>query len=273
MNNPLKQYFRRPALYLTLPSKGAFYPPGALEMPENGELAVYPMTAIDEITSKTPDALFNGNAVPDIVSSCIPGIKNPWAIPSVDMDAILIAIRTATSGNELEINSECPACKEESKYNINLGALLGSIKASDYSGILHVNELVLHFKPLSYKEVNTGNMGQFIMQREIAAMQEIEDDTAKSAKSSEIMKKLTQMNIELIGSVIESIDLPDQNVTNREHINEFLTGCDKKTYEKIREHVLSLRESSNIKPQKIKCVSCSHDYEQTLLLNVSDFFG
>ena len=104
-------------------------------------------------------------------------------------------------------------------------------------------------------------------------MQEIQDETARGAKSSEIMKKLTQMNIELIASVIESVDLPDQSVTNREHITEFLTGCDRKTYEKIREHVLSLRESSSIKPQHIKCISCSHEYDQSLLLNVSDFFG
>ena len=104
MTNPLRQYFRRPALYLTLPSRGKFYPEGALEMPENGELAVYPMTAIDEITSKTPDALFNGNAVPEIIKSCVPGIKDPWAVPSVDMDAILVAIRAATNGNDLEIS-------------------------------------------------------------------------------------------------------------------------------------------------------------------------
>jgi T4 bacteriophage base plate protein len=272
-NNPLKQYFRRPALYLSLPSKGQYYPPGALEMPENGELAVYPMTAIDEITSKTPDALFNGNAIPDVIQSCIPGIKNPWAIPSIDMDAILIAIRTATSGNELEINSECPSCKEESKYNINLGFLLGSIKPGDYTNDMKLNELILKFKPLTYKEVNSGNMGQFVMQREIAALEAVTDETERSKKSSEIMQKLTTMNIEIIANVIESISLPDQVVTNREHIGEFLGGCDKKTYEKVREHVLSLRESSTIKPQHIKCINCSHEYDQSLLLNVSDFFG
>ena len=272
MTNPLKQYFRRPALYLTLPSKGKFYPAGTLEMPENGELAVYPMTAIDEITSKTPDALFNGNAVPEIIKSCIPAIKDPWAVPSIDMDAILIAIRAATSGNELEINSTCPKCEEESKYNINLGFLLGSIKPNDYNVDLNLGELILKFKPLDYTQVNKGNMGQFLIQREINALQSIEDDAEKSKASSEVMKKLTQMNVELIVSVIESISTPTEAVTNKEFIVEFLNGCDKTTFNKIREHVLKLRESSNIKPQQIKCVSCSHDYEQSLVLNVSDFF-
>jgi len=149
MSNPLKQYFRRPALYLSLPSRGEFYPEGALDMPENGELPVYPMTAIDEITSKTPDSLFNGTAVPEIIKSCVPAIKDPWAIPSVDMDAILVAIRAATSGNDLEINSECPSCKEEGKYNINLGYLLSGLKPTDYNQPLVLGELIFKFKPLS----------------------------------------------------------------------------------------------------------------------------
>ena len=273
MNNPLRQYFRRPALYLTLPSKGKFYPAGALNLPENGELAVYPMTAIDEITSKTPDSLFNGNAVPEIIKSCIPGIVDPWSVPSVDMDAILVAIRAASSGNDLEINSKCPACEEEGKYNVNLGFLLGSIKPDDYSQPLNLGELVLRFKPLTYTEVNQGNMGQFLIQREINMMQEITDDGTRNGKSSEIMKKLTQMNMELISNVIESIAIPNEVVTNREYIIEYLNGCDRNTYEKIREHVLKLRESSTLKPQKIKCVNCEHEYEQSLILNVSDFFG
>jgi hypothetical protein len=34
-DNPLKQYFRRPSVYIRLPSGGKGYPPGALEIPEN----------------------------------------------------------------------------------------------------------------------------------------------------------------------------------------------------------------------------------------------
>jgi hypothetical protein len=58
-NNPLTQYFRQPAIYIRLPSQGKFYPPSALNMPPNGELPILPMTSNDEITYRTPDALFN----------------------------------------------------------------------------------------------------------------------------------------------------------------------------------------------------------------------
>ena len=61
-NNPLRQFFRRPAVFFKLPSGGKNYAPGVLDMPENEEFPVYPMTAIDEISMRTPDALFNGSA-------------------------------------------------------------------------------------------------------------------------------------------------------------------------------------------------------------------
>ena len=273
MNNPLSQYFRRPALHFTLPSKGSFYPAGALDMPETGELPVYPMTAIDDITSKTPDALFNGSAVVDIVKSCIPGIKDPWSIPSMDLDAILIAIRAATNGNELEIISECPSCKNEGKYGVNLIQILSTIKGDDYSKLLEFGDLKIKFRPLSYKEVNKGNLIQFEMQREIAALEAIEDPQVRQTKSSETIKKLSSMNMEVIASTIDSIILPDQIVTNPEFITEFLTQCDRNIYESIRNTISKLRENSQTKPQKIRCVNCSHEYEQSLALNVSDFFG
>jgi hypothetical protein len=99
VNNPLKQYFRRPAIYLKLPSGGALYPPGVIKPTENGELPVYPMTAIDEITTKTPDALFNGVAMVEIIKSCVPDVLDPWSINSIDLDAILLAIKSAAGGN------------------------------------------------------------------------------------------------------------------------------------------------------------------------------
>ena len=49
---------------ISLPSGGESYGPEDIEWPDEGkELPVYPMTAIDEITTKTPDALFNGSAM------------------------------------------------------------------------------------------------------------------------------------------------------------------------------------------------------------------
>ena len=173
--NPLKQYFRRPEIYLKLPSGGNFYPEGSIDLPDNKELPIYPMTAIDEITSKTPDALFNGTAVVEIIKSCVPNIKDPWAIPSIDLDPILVAIRAASNGNILDIDSTCPSCSEEASYSINLVGLLGKLEVGNYDEPVVINELSFKFKPFSYKKVNNINMVQFEIEQSIGKLETIND--------------------------------------------------------------------------------------------------
>lgn len=73
--NPLKKYFRQPKVYVTLPSKGEYWPDGTIEIPESGEFPIYAMTAKDELAMKTPDALLNGQATVDVIQSCVPNIK------------------------------------------------------------------------------------------------------------------------------------------------------------------------------------------------------
>ena len=123
-NNPLKQYFRQPSNYIRLPSGGKYYPEEAIDFPENQEVAVYPMTARDEILLKTPDALINGQAVIEIIRSCVPNIKNPWVMPAVDLDACLIAVRMATYGDEFELDTKCPNCGEAWRFSVDLRTFL-----------------------------------------------------------------------------------------------------------------------------------------------------
>ena len=101
-NNPLAKHFRQPVLYLKLPSGGKWYPEGSLDLPVTGEIPVFAMTARDEITFKTPDALMNGSSTVQVIESCCPSIKDAWKMPAVDLDPVLIALRLATYGKELE---------------------------------------------------------------------------------------------------------------------------------------------------------------------------
>ena len=77
-NNPLTKFFRQPAIYLKLPSNGAFWPNDAIELPLTGEIPVYPLTTKDEIILRTPDALLNGEGVVEVIQSCCPSIKDAW---------------------------------------------------------------------------------------------------------------------------------------------------------------------------------------------------
>ena len=106
--NPLVKHLRQPKIYIKLPSEGHYWPSNALEKTQNGEYPVYAMTAKDEITFKTPDALLNGQATVDVIQSCIPNIKDAWQTPSIDLDAILVAIRMASFGEKIDMSAQVP---------------------------------------------------------------------------------------------------------------------------------------------------------------------
>ena len=75
--NPLAAHFRQPKLYMKLPSGGLFNTKENLDMPDSNEIAIFPMTAKDEILMKNPDALLNGEAVLQVIKSCVPSVLEP----------------------------------------------------------------------------------------------------------------------------------------------------------------------------------------------------
>ena len=272
-NNPLKQYFRRPAIYLKLPSGGKLYAPGVVNIPESGELAVYPMTAIDEISSKTPDALYNGTAMADIIKSCIPDIKDPWSINSMDLDAILIAIKSAAGGDDMSISSECPSCKEVAEYGVNLIGILSQLKSADYEKELTINELSIKFRPLSYKEMNEAGTSQMEAQRIFMMLEKEENEAVRAEKTQEALRFITEVTMRILSNTVTHVRTPNAFVEEKEYILDFLKNCDRETYIAIRDYNASLKAQTEIKPLKIKCIHCQHEYEQQFTLNTSDFFG
>jgi hypothetical protein len=272
-NNPLRQYFRRPSVYMKLPSGGLGYPEGAIEVTETGELPVYPMTAIDEITARTPDALFNGTAVVELIRSCIPNIKDPWAVSNVDLDAILVAIKAASSPNgEMDIESACPKCGEVSGYKINLAGLLTGLSSPDFKTPLDLGDLSISFRPLSFREVNEASVQQFELQRIFNQLESAEDDEKKAKIMQEGLQKITSLTMELLSKSIVEINTPSVPVTETAYILDFLQHCDRNLYIQIREYSANIRKDSELKPMQITCVACGNKYDQTITLNPTDFF-
>jgi len=273
--NPLKQFFRQPAIYLSLPSGGHHWPATALTMPENREFPVYPMTAIDEITYRTPDALFSGQAVINVIHSCLPNIKNAWEVPGVDLNAILIAIRIASYGHEMELATKCPKCETESDFGIDLRMVLDSIREPDYGTPIQHGDLEITLMPVSYRNQNQVGLKQYEQQRNV---QQIQSDTSTSDEEkikrlNEIMHLITEITIETLKYSIASIRTPDALVTEIDFIRDFLVNCDRKLYQEIRDRVIELRTSSDLKPFEVVCPNCSHKHEQTLTLDQAAFFG
>ena len=138
--NPLVNYMRQPKIYITLPSEGKWWEKGSLSISENGEYPVYSMTAKDELAFKTPDALLNGQAMVDVIQSCIPNIKNAWHCPSIDFDLIMIAIRLATYGDRMSMPHKVPVINEEVDYDIDLRVLIDQQQQNVWIDQIVINE-------------------------------------------------------------------------------------------------------------------------------------
>jgi hypothetical protein len=271
--NPLKQYFRQPSVYLRLPSNGAFWPKGSITIPQNQELPVLPMTAIDEITYRTPDALFNGSAVVNVIQSCIPDIRDAWAAPGTDLNAILVAIRMSSYGHEMEINSQCPACNNQEEYTLDLRVVLDSLGMSDYTTPLKEGDLEISFQPMTYRDQNDVNLKQFEQQRILQSVPGSDlPDEQKLELLNQALQNITELTVSALKWNIASIRTPQVLVTDPEQIEEFLRNSDRKFFIKIRDLIIEKRQASEFKPVQIKCSACEHEYKQSVTLDQTSFF-
>lgn len=272
-NNPLAQYFRQPSIYVRLPSQGRFYPDGTINMPANGELPVYPMTAVDEITYRTPDALFNGSAVVNVIQSCVPNIRDPWTMPAMDIDTVLVAIRIASYGHVLEIDTACPACGHEANYGLDLRTVLDKVGVPDYLTPIKYRDLEIYLKPLNYKNLNDNNAMQFEEQKLMNMLPDTEiPDEKKITALSNSLKKITEITVKALSQSIGTIKTPTALVNDQSYIEEFLKNCDRSLFNQIRDRIIEIKSRAEIQPVNMKCVNCNHEYEQPLTLDMTSFF-
>lgn len=273
--NPLSGYFRQPAIHLKLPSNGRYYPDEALDIPVTGEIPVFPMTVRDELTLKTPDSLMNGSGIVEVINSCCPNIHDPWQIPSIDLEAIFVAIKIASYGPGLDLSTKCPHCEHKQEQTIDLSGLLDRIPGDTYHKPLEVKKLTFHFRPPSFYEANEASKISFQQTKLIDQLvdTEISDDERRQL-FMENFAKLTDMNLNTIVNSISKIVTPDgQSVTEPEFIAEFLNNADRKTYSKVKDHINGLLDYHKIKPLDLECEECHKAYQNEIVFDQANFFA
>ena len=271
-NNPLTDYFRQPAIFLRLPSGSEYWTKDSIDLPESGEVPVYPMTAKDEIILKTPDALMNGEGVASVILSCIPCIKDPWNIPVCDLDAILIAIRLASYGQEMDITSSCPKCNEKNENVVDLNQLLDSLPTPTYPDKTY-GHLTVSFRPQTFRSLNLTNLAVFEQQSLLNSISSSSlSDEQKQAEFKKLLPKITDLTVQTLIDAIKSITVNDTTVTDDQHIREFIDNCDRKIYDSLKKEVDSIAQKNKTKPLEIECSGCSEKYSSPLNFENSNFF-
>lgn len=255
--NPLLSRIQMPGETFALPSGGVFYTHGELDdSVVNAEVRVHPMTAIDEITIKTPDMLFSGDAVRDIFSRCIPQIKNVDKLLAKDVDFLLICLRKVSYGDDMQLEHQhvCENAKMH-LYDVDVGEFIRKTKKIDPTSVSRTftikmpNDQVVRLQPISFK--------QFISVMQISGNEDIQDPT-----------KLRDIMVDSLASVIVSVD----EVGDKQMIREWLAQVKPQYLRLINDHIDKTLEWGPEFTTTIKCKDCGEEVEIMAPLNPLAFF-
>jgi hypothetical protein len=280
--NPLEKYYRQPAIYIKLPSKGKYYPAEVFTPTETGEIPVLPMTAKDELAFKTPDAMINGQATVDVIKSCVPNLKDPWKMVNYDTDVVLLAIRIATYGENMDIGFRVPVVNDEQSHTLVLPELLeqlGRIEIEDETTTS--KGFKIQIQPLDYKTLTKIQIARFEQQKmygtiDSSGMTEEE----KQSAFSKSFTTLNMVNFSLLVDSIKAITTPGgDTVVDRAQIIEFCNKTDSKTINEIQDKLSELRLQAQMAPLKIKSTEeqikkgAPASFEVPVTFDNSNFFG
>jgi len=248
--NPLISLMRQPKIYIKLPSQGKFWPEGALDISPNGEYAVFSMTARDELLLKTPDSLLNGQAIVDVIQNCIPAIHNAWEIPNIDLDVILVALRLATYGTQMEMTIG----KDELTYSVDLRTILDSLYETVTwdEQINFGDSLAIFVKPVNYKVISQANQQNFETQKIMNLLNNsVLTEEQKISAFRDSLKKLTDLTVGIINNSVYRIESSAGTTDDPEFIKEFMNNCDKDIYDAVKNRLDEMRTKNAIKPMLI----------------------
>jgi hypothetical protein len=278
-SNPLQSFFRSPEAYVSLPSRGYFYPKGTLEVEEGEyELGILPMTAQDEMMLKNPDALLSGEAISYVIKSCVPQVNVVDRLLECDIEVIMLGIRKASFAENATIGVYCPECDAENHYDINLDVVINKAQTleAEYNTIVQ-GEITVYVKPNNFKAL----VKQYQSLYEAGKIQRLlqtsttNDDQRLSLLSNGI-KKMSKINFELLVDSIDKIvytNAEDElvEVSNRKHISEFLQNVKSSEIDKIDQLRMEIAKTGIAKTAPVTCTTCQHEWDAPLEFNPMSF--
>jgi len=274
-NNPLKQYFRQFKLFMKLPSGTSYYTDDILSFTENGEVGVLPMTGRDEIALKNPDSLLNGEALIEVLSSCVPSLKKPKNLLTNDIDALITAIRYATYNDSLDTTLVCPKCKHENVFKVDMQYAIDNMEFLERDYMVHLDSgLTVFVKPYSFPELLKGLHSEFEQTKLTRAIESNTlSDTERTAIFAKAFKEIATTKYDLMcNGIIRIVDeSKDVNVTEKTFIKEFLQNIDKKSVDKINDLIQEINQIGIKRTFTAVCEKCEYNWESNIDFNPVNF--
>jgi len=97
-------------------------------------------------------------------------------------------------------------------------------------------------------------------------------EETKVAQLNRTMKAMVEATVTVLAQSVREIRTPTAVVQESDQISEFMHKCDRAVFNRIKDHAISLREASELRPLRMKCMSCQHQYEQVFTMDMARFF-
>lgn len=275
--NPLSGYFRSPKMYTQIPSMGKYYDEDVIEWPETNELAIFPMTAKDEMIMKNPDALLNGEAVAQVIVSCVPAVKKPRSLIGNDIDTLLVAVQAATYGDEVTVEGKCPKCQADVSGVASIEDALDSMKTIDqeYSFETALG-LTVKVRPFTYDSTVKAGIANFKTTRSLQSLSTITDEMDQLKAFNDNFVQIAALNFDLIVDSVASVSgtTPDGEefvVTDSKSIREFLENCESTVGKSIEEKITEINAIGINKKFNLQCEECQEVFEKEIAFDPVNF--
>jgi len=171
------------------------------------------------------------------------------------MDTILLAIRVASYGENMDVVAVVPTVNEQLTQSVNLPQLLDTLKGVKITDEARTsNGFTVRFKPLTYKQITTSQMAAYEQQRTYAAIDGSSlSEEEKNRKFAEGLKRLTDLNYGMLVDSIASITPADSDtVSDTKQLAEFVSNAPSKVITEIQNELVKIRVQAAFKPLKIK---------------------
>lgn len=255
----LSKYYRKPGMTIKLPTGGAYLANASM----GSEIDILPMTASDEIMLTNPDLLMSGRAIEELIRSCAPNAGNPSDIPAPDVDAILLAIRAASFGDKMNIDTECPECTTEQTFDLDILPILNSIQdiTEEHTHVRLDQNLVVVIRPYNYGDMTKFQLATFVETRKVQTLEVNEaTEEALQAQMNETMISLTMLKNGISGSCIVAIIDEDGAITDRQEISDFYSNIPRAMSSKIEKAIENVNKMGVDRDIQIQCSNkeCNH---------------
>jgi len=272
-DDPLAKYYRVPGVHVRLPSNGAFMPPGSVKFTINSEVPVYPMRAADELLLKSPDALMSGFAIEELLKSCVPAIKMPRLVSGADLDVLLLAIRTATYGEMLELEPRCPTCGVVTEIQVNMGTIVATTTPIPAENPVRLSdEIVVFLRPYNMENVTRMGMISFEESRKVQAVEEAESDK-RMLQLNQSMQRVVTAGLDALASCVQRIIIKEGEVYDPVAIRRFIDNISKGWTDKMQAKLDELNGLGMNKRYPVTCSGCGQEWQPEIEFNPSTFFA